>query len=868
VQARRFRLSVRIPLGSSFRVAQLYSYPNAPNLGRTLEGTVLHWFGLTLDRDGLSAQGARATVDTQGDDLSLVLDGPPHVQAALSQYAVRLPAFLEIGWQALSTVVPKLKESGRWDPSPDPAPYHPWRPFLPLGMAMLNQRALLFFHYPPIRLLDTYQDYLNDPVPIRCEELLRVNGIRRTELPLFDTVIDGAPIAAEDSQGSKKVPGFTGGLIPIASFHDFQRQLVQLLLNDAPDVPGYTVPIVVYGAHPRETFNALFGTTLQTDATAIAEILPGKKTPVLASRHPYVFYVAAQGAANVGSGKLVDPTAATKQMVSDLVVAHWLSVMAAHPGNDPQAVLRSSQSYWREPSQAATIQALVQHQGSLYYPPSDPPGALRFKYLVPLNLPTPGLTTVPYPAPKPALTDAGVRVLGDDGKPVDWWFIYKVAEGSTAHGGPAATGQEYVYFDARMAATTDAKLSLSPHHIDQDGALASTLKSLFSAPSRADNRRGWFVYNDEDHVDAKGGGAGPEDRGHCKGILAFDLDTDTAFWLVHSVPLFPLQPQFDYPGSGHKMAQSLLCIQLANADAAQHIAKLMYDAHGPNVYLASDELPRSATHPLGYPPSQLPRTEVGQLLAEDDPRIALMQDQNGSSGRKPAPYAGRVPFVSRGGQQFLAIAKNRAWGNPTLDPSGTKDFYNQLVSVALNEDIDVETWEDVGPRIPPALEAGERHSIENMQGVNLKPLGIRYAWAEKVDHAKIAISDRRNPAGSPRWVCVGDINFTDAQERRGGGTVAFQCPALWQSLSQILQAPASPTAPSRRGKGRVAKSKTSAKPAAKKPTTKKPTTKKPTTKKPAPKKPTTKKPTTKKPTPKKPTTPKPARATPSKRRSG
>ena len=34
-------------------------------------------------------------------------------------------------------------------------------------MAMLNQKALLFFHYPPIRLLDTNEDYLNDPVPVR-----------------------------------------------------------------------------------------------------------------------------------------------------------------------------------------------------------------------------------------------------------------------------------------------------------------------------------------------------------------------------------------------------------------------------------------------------------------------------------------------------------------------------------------------------------------------------------------------------------------------------------------------------------------------------------------------------------------------------
>ena len=39
-------------------------------------------------------------------------------------------------------------------------------------------------------------------------------------------------------------------------------------------------------------------------------------------------------------------------------------------------------------------------------------------------------------------------------------------------------------------------------------------------------------------------------------------------------------------------------------------------------------------------------------------------------------------------------------------------------------------------------------------------------------------------------MCVGDINFTDAQEKRGGGTVAFQCDPLWNSLSRVLTAKA------------------------------------------------------------------------------
>lgn len=72
--------------------------------------------------------------------------------------------------------------------------------------------------------------------------------------------------------------------------------------------------------------------------------------------------------------------------------------------------------------------------------------------------------------------------------------------------------------------------------------------------------------------------------------------------------------------------------------------------------------------------------------------------------------------------------------------------------------------------------------------MNLAPLGIPYSWSEDVDHAKLAISDRNNPQDSDRWVCVGDINFTDAQERRGGGTVAFQCVPLWNSLVQVLSA--------------------------------------------------------------------------------
>jgi len=62
-------------------------------------------------------------------------------------------------------------------------------------------------------------------------------------------------------------------------------------------------------------------------------------------------------------------------------------------------------------------------------------------------------------------------------------------------------------------------------------------------------------------------------------------------------------------------------------------------------------------------------------------------------------------------------------------------------------------------------------------------LGIDISWPEPDDHAKLAISARSE---LDHFVCVGDINFTIAQRKRGGGTVAFQCEALWSSLSQVL----------------------------------------------------------------------------------
>lgn len=809
-------MTVRISLGSEKRVSGLYSFQNSPTCPWTREETVKHWFDMTLERDGLAAKGARSTVAKTAKGYELAISGPPEIQSELERYADRLPQFLDNGSAALNTTIPKIKKAKRWDPSPDstPPPYLPWRFFMPHGMAMLNQKALLFFHYPPIRLLETNQDYLDDPVPVRCTELLTANGVKESDLPLFNTVMDATPIGAEDDQGSKKGGDNKWGLIPIQDFHAYQKAQVKLLLNDSPRHAAFTVPIVVYGSHPRETFNVIYkkqltakdaGGLLKNNGVSWAQIVPDKMTPIMASTHPYVFYGDAQGFDNIGSGKLINPGRATGQMIKDLTVSRWLVTMSDDPSQHPKTVLQRSKAYWNDPANAAVVDALVNHQGSLYY---SNPTTLTFEFLKPLpsftsiaSSSAPAKKKKPQPAAKTTKkskkqTGRNVTtVIGDSGKPVDWWFIYKVSKHSHTTARRSVTGAEYAYFDADMAGQEESKLTLSPNRIDNSSALTNTLSPLFSEQAKENPNLGWYCYNDEDHYNIRKNGqksgTGPSDRGHCKGTVAFDLESDTGYWLIHSVPLLPLEKEFDFPDTGFAMAQTMLCIQLKDADTARHIAQLMYDAHGPNVLSASDLLVKSKKKPNGYAKKSLPVTNVPKVLSEFDPRLLLMQDKNGSTSR-PVPYCGRVPFMSQGGQRFLAIAKNRAWGNSEIDKQGARDFYNDLVAPTLKEDIEVETWERAHGNVPEEQKKGDKHKVENMQSVDLNNVGIPYSWSESNDHAKLAISDRENPKGTDRWVCVGDINFTDAQEKRGGGTVAFKCESLWQNLVEVLESTPEP----------------------------------------------------------------------------
>lgn len=356
-----------VPLGNALEVAACFSYPNIPGSSESLCDTIMHWVTQSLDRDGLIAQGVSARIETDSLTYTLYLSGSAAVSNQLLQYTKVLPQFLTncgLGILDMGNVIEA--NPAIWDPQKNG-----WRPMFPMGLPLINQRSAQLFHYPPMNLLDPSRDYLDDAVPTRWAELLQANGMANmSDIVLMERLIDCAPVAAGDDQGTY----ISQVLTPIDYFKDYQLAQFALMLTPSEANPAFTIPLIVCGGPPRAVFSSLFNVTLGVNQALNVSIVPGLTTPVLGANHPYYFYAQAQGFATVGDGKMIAATCPKAQgiMQQDLVAARWQMVMATDPSQDSAAVLADCTSYWNAPAQAATICAMVQHEGTLFYPTGTP----------------------------------------------------------------------------------------------------------------------------------------------------------------------------------------------------------------------------------------------------------------------------------------------------------------------------------------------------------------------------------------------------------------------------------------------------------------------------------------------------------------
>jgi hypothetical protein len=218
------------------------------------------------------------------------------------------------------------------------------------------------------------------------------NGVaNRFEAQRYEAVIDGTPIAAPDKAG--QLPGDPEwGAIPIQHFGEYQRAMFKiLLLTDRLD-SDYTIPVVVYGKNPRKMFARSFlgEDTMLINDPVIAEIVAGKRTPVIGAHHPYNFYWTSQvgehGSGSVGDGRMESSQCGPAQdlMRSDLISAAWLVSMSSDPSQDGAAVMQRATEFWDDPANAKVLCAMTHSEATLKY--TDPQVKTLFGFAV--DLPT------------------------------------------------------------------------------------------------------------------------------------------------------------------------------------------------------------------------------------------------------------------------------------------------------------------------------------------------------------------------------------------------------------------------------------------------------------------------------------------------
>ncbi|OMH38931.1 deoxyribonuclease II family protein [Motiliproteus sp. MSK22-1] len=325
-----------------------------------------------------------------------------------------------------------------------------------------------------------------------------------------------------------------------------------------------------------------------------------------------------------------------------------------------------------------------------------------------------------------------IEVKNQQGKPVDWWFIYKTPEHT---GSETNEGFDFLYFDPDVGA-----LELSPTGLDKSNqALSHTLKGIFNAPEST----GYLVYNDE-HVDQEANKSG---KGHCKGILAFDKSSDSALLLLHSTPRFPANKEFTLPDDEKIYGQTFICISLPDYQTANQIARQMLSQQNPQILTESSRLPSS--------------------LQDEEPLSLLFHGAEESESTKPST----LKFKSKGGKAFSLIAKSRKWG---------EDFWLDLVSPELKCDLVVETWRR--GKVTPLKDDRSSSYDEDILTLDFKLApDLSYQWHYTKDHAKWAVALKNNVNTLP-WVCIADINRMVSQEKRGGASLCFQDSQLWQAL--------------------------------------------------------------------------------------
>ncbi|XP_037532641.1 deoxyribonuclease-2-alpha [Nematolebias whitei] len=337
-----------------------------------------------------------------------------------------------------------------------------------------------------------------------------------------------------------------------------------------------------------------------------------------------------------------------------------------------------------------------------------------------------------------------ISCYNDQGDAVDWFYLYKLPKEGMSKS--PKEGEMYLLLEKGSEGWTEGKVTVN----DTLGALGRTVGQLYSQEKKSDVA--YILYNDQrptDEFRSRGDDARGSRGGHTKGVVL--LDQTQGFWLVHSTPHFPPERQtgqYSFPSSGENNGQNFICVSYP-LDRFQTIGEQL-QINQPNVY----------------------DCDVPESFASLVPALAAVCDKTRRSGQI-SPHSKTVSnrsvtLTSKEGTDFISFAKGASFDN---------DLYHSWVAPALQSDLLVQFWVRSPGILPSNCSLGWK-----VLDITLLNPGQTYPFKNTQDHSKWAVSPeaaRRGAGGG--WVCVGDINRNEAEEKRGGGTVCLQDPVVWKA---------------------------------------------------------------------------------------
>lgn len=305
---------------------------------RDLSDTIRLFTRQSLKREGIDKTSVRVTI--HDDDQVHVAIKP--VNDTTRAFKDRHQTFIDDqhAGQARVGVEACKSDDHCWQGySQDP----PWAMFLPLGLPMVNQQAVMLLDYPPADSL-TQQDYLDNFTMCRWSQVLGSAGI---DNPLrYESIIDARPIAAK---GSGKV-----GLPDADRYFDSQNgtggnyiQPMLELLTDPAEGKGANAarPLGVFGSPARDAWASITGqASVDVLETGTTKLPGGQEVPWIGTNHPDVTtYKSCSTDNSDDAGGLV------RSESKDLTAACWLKHMAQNRDADPDRVRRRCQKRWFSP---------------------------------------------------------------------------------------------------------------------------------------------------------------------------------------------------------------------------------------------------------------------------------------------------------------------------------------------------------------------------------------------------------------------------------------------------------------------------------------------------------------------------------------